>query len=176
MAAWRRRRALAVASTWRSSGGDPQTLLTGSVTASTLPPLPASTTFLTLDHSGNAVACALTMDNLFGTGRMVPGMGFLLAASPAAVPPPLLAAAIAWNANIHAFRAAVAGSGQEGAPMAVAVGMLNALRSQVPMAQPVPEPGRADVIVCGRYVPGENGSCGFAVDPREPGLAMSGGG
>ena len=62
------------------------------------------------------------MDNLFGTGRIVPGLGFLLAASPAGVPPPLFSAALAWNEHLHAFRAEVGGSGQEGAPMAVAVG------------------------------------------------------
>ena len=51
-----------------------------------LPPLPASTSFVTLDKDGNAVACTLSMDNLFGTGRVLPGLGVLLAASPAAVP------------------------------------------------------------------------------------------
>ena len=132
-----------------------------------LPPLPASTSFATLDKDGNAVACALSMDNLFGTGRVLPGLGILLAASPAAVPPPLYSAAIAWNENIHSFRAAVGGSGQAGAPMAVAVGMLNALRTNQPMATAVPDPGRANVITCTNYLPGENGSCAWAADPRE---------
>ncbi len=45
-----------------------------------------------------------------------------MAASPASVPPPLLAAAIAWNPNLGAFHAAVGGSGQEAAPLAVAAG------------------------------------------------------
>ena len=40
-----------------------------------LPVLPASTTFATLDQDGNAVVCATSMDNLFGTGRIVPGHG-----------------------------------------------------------------------------------------------------
>jgi len=136
-----------------------------------LPILPASTSFATLDKDGNAVACALSMDNLFGTGRVLPGLGILLAASPAAVPTPLYAAAIAWNDNIHAFRAAVGGSGQAGAPMAVAVGMLNALRTGQPMSAAVPDPGRANVISCARYLPGENGSCAWATDPRDAGLA-----
>ena len=46
--------------------------------------LPASTTFATLDRYGNSVVCALTMNNLFGTGRIAPGTGIVLAASPAA--------------------------------------------------------------------------------------------
>jgi gamma-glutamyltranspeptidase/glutathione hydrolase len=140
----------------------------------TLPPLPASTSFVTLDSDGNAVACALSMDNLFGTGRMLPGVGVLLAASPAAVPPPLYAAAITWNDKVHAFRAAVGGSGQAGAPSAVAVGMLNALRTDQPMATEVPDPGRANVIECSRYLPNQSASCGWATDPRDPGLAVGG--
>lgn len=169
-------RGLAVAQRWREGGANAQALLTASdLQEASMPPLPASTSFVTLDKDGNAVACALSMDNLFGTGRVLPGLGFLLAASPAAVPAPLYAAAIAWNDYVHAFHAAVAGSGQAGAPGAVAVGMLNALRTNRPMASAVPDPGRANVIECNRYLPGENGSCAFAVDPREPGLAVGGG-
>jgi gamma-glutamyltranspeptidase/glutathione hydrolase len=168
-------RALAVAARWRAGGADAQGLLTASdLQAASLPPMPASTSFVTLDKDGNAVACALSMDNLFGTGRVLPGLGFLLAASPAAVPPPLYAAAITWNENTHAFRAAVGGSGQEGAPVAVAVGMMNALRTGQPMAAQVPDPGRANVIECSRYLPGEDGSCAWATDPRDAGLAVGG--
>jgi gamma-glutamyltranspeptidase/glutathione hydrolase len=168
-------RALAVAARWRQGGVDPESLLTSApLQEAALPPLPASTSFATLDREGNVVACVLSMDNLFGTGRILPGLGILLAASPNAVPPPLYAAAIAWNDNVHSFRAAVSGSGQAGAPMAVAVGMLNALRTGQPMSSPVPDPGRANVISCTDYLPGENGSCRWAVDPREPGLAAGG--
>jgi gamma-glutamyltranspeptidase/glutathione hydrolase len=164
-----------VAARWRQGGVDGQSLLTASdLHEAPLPPLPASTSFVTLDKDGNAVACSLSMDNLFGTGRVLPGLGFLLAASPNAVPTPLYAAALAWNENTHAFRAEVAGSGQEGAPIAVAVGMLNALRTNRPMSAAVPEPGRANVIECNSYLPGENGSCAMAVDPREAGLAAGG--
>jgi gamma-glutamyltranspeptidase / glutathione hydrolase len=168
-------RALAVAARWRAGGGDAQALLAASdLREARLPPLPASTSFATLDKDGNAVACSLSMDNLFGTGRVLPGLGVLLAASPAAVTPPLYAAAIAWNENTHSFHAAVGGSGQEGAPVAVAVGMVNALRTDRPMAVPVPDPGRANVIECSRYLPGENGSCAWATDPRDAGLAAGG--
>ena len=168
-------RALAVAARWRQGGADAQTLLNArDLTQAPLPLLPASTSFATLDKNGNAVACALSMDNLFGTGRILPGLGILLAASPTAVAPPLYSAAIAWNDNIHSFRAAVGGSGQAGAPMAVAVGMLNALRTNQPMATEVPDPGRANVISCVNYLPGENGSCTWATDPREAGLAAGG--
>jgi gamma-glutamyltranspeptidase/glutathione hydrolase len=104
----------------------------------------------------------------------MPGMGFLAAASPASVPPPLLAAGLAWNDNTKAFRAAVGGSGQDGAALAVAAGMMNTLRTQQPMAALVPDPGRANVIACGRYLPRESDTCGWAADPREHGLATGG--
>ncbi|MGE0418542.1 MAG: gamma-glutamyltransferase [Acetobacteraceae bacterium] len=168
-------RALAVASAWRAGGASAEALLHGAPpSAYPLPPLPASTAFATLDRSGNAVVCALSMNNLFGTGRMFPGMGMLAAASPAAVPPPLLSAGLIWNKYTKSFRAAVGGSGQAGAPMAVAVGLSNTLRTQEPMAAQVPEPGRADVIACSRYLPSENRSCTWAIDPRLFGLALGG--
>jgi gamma-glutamyltranspeptidase/glutathione hydrolase len=169
-------RALAVSARWRAGGVDAQSLLSASdLQEAPLPSLPASTGFATLDNDGNAVACVLSMDNLFGTGRILPRLGFLLAASPAVVPPPLYAAAIAWNENTHAFRAAAVGSGQEGAPVAAAAGMLNALHANRPMAATVPDPGRVSVIECSRYLPGDNGSCAWASDPRDAGLAVGGG-
>jgi gamma-glutamyltranspeptidase/glutathione hydrolase len=167
-------RAIAVASRFRAGGGDPAALLASpDLGAGALPPLPASTTFATLDRDGNAVACAVTMGNLFGTGRVAPGLGFLLAASPRAIAPPLLAAGIVWNRNLRAFRAAVGGSGQEGAALAAAVATANTLRTGRPMPAPVPEPGRANVIACARYLPGSQSSCAGAADPRGAGLAAS---
>jgi gamma-glutamyltranspeptidase/glutathione hydrolase len=170
-------RALAVAVRWRDLAGkpgapSPQALLnTPDLPAVGVPALPASTTYATLDRDGNAVVCAVTMDNLFGTGRMIPGLGILAAASPAAVPPPLLAAGMVWNDNLRAFRAEVGGSGQASAPLAVAVALINAVRTGQPMSAPVPDAGRANVIDCSSYLPGVNAACGWATDPREFGLA-----
>jgi gamma-glutamyltranspeptidase/glutathione hydrolase len=165
-------RAIAVAARWRQTGGDPMAALAAAAPAASLPPLPASTSFVTLDKNGLAVACALTMDNLFGTGRVAPGTGVLLAAAPSSVSPPLLAAAIAWNNNIHAFRAAVGGSGQDAAAEGVAVGMINALAGDSPMPVAVPDPGRINAIGCPRYLPGDSGTCRWATDPRGAGLAV----
>ncbi len=164
-------RAIGVVAQWRQAGGDPQAMLAAASSGGSLPALPASTGFAVLDRDGNSVACAVTMNNLFGTGRIAPGTGILLAASPRAATPPLLAAAIAWNANLRGFRAAVTGSGQEGASLAVAVGLNNALRSNAAMPAPVPEPGRANAIACSRYLPDNDASCSSAVDPRSAGLA-----
>ena len=169
---------LAVASRWRQGGGDPAALLQAAATlpAATLPPLPASTAFAVLDRQGAAVVCALTMNNLFGTGRVAAGTGILLAASPAMVPPPLLAAALAYSPRRHAFRAVVGAAGQDGASLAAALAMTRALADAGPVAhpnaEPVPAPGRADVIACPGYVPGRPQSCGWAADPRGSGLAV----
>jgi gamma-glutamyltranspeptidase/glutathione hydrolase len=112
------------------------------------------------------------MDNLFGTGRVLPDTGLLLAASPVAVPPPELAAAIAWNEPTHAFRAAVAGSGQAAAGPGVAMALFNTLRTREAMAAPVPDPGRVNVGGCSGYLPGGDATCRFATDPRGAGLAV----
>lgn len=168
-------RALAVAAAWRSGAGNPEGLLNSEVTSDyPLPALPASTSFVVMDKDGNAVTCALTMNNLFGTGRMYPTTGVMAAASPAVVPPPLLSAGLVFNQNVSAFRAAAGGSGQQGAPLAVALGLMNTLRTYEPMPTQVPEPGRLNIIACGRYLPSENRSCAWANDPRDFGLAVGG--
>jgi gamma-glutamyltranspeptidase/glutathione hydrolase len=167
-------RAIGTALRWRSGGGDPQAVLASGASGGAMPALPASTGFTVLDKDGGAVTCALTMDNLFGAGRIAPGTGILLAASPGAAGLPLLSAGIAWNGRTRGFRAMVSGSGQEGAAVAVAAGINNALLSKTAMPQPAPEPGRANAIACARYLPGKEDSCAWASDPRETGLAATG--
>jgi gamma-glutamyltranspeptidase/glutathione hydrolase len=151
------------------AGATADTILAQAGAAPALPSLPASTSFLVVDRKGGAVACALTMNNLFGTGRIAPGTGILLAASPAAKPAPLLAAGIAWNENIHAFRAAVGASGQNGAGLAAGYAMAGTLSGG---SSPVPDPGRANVASCPGYLPGAPQTCRFTVDPRIAGLAV----
>ncbi len=46
------------------------------------PETPAATSFVVMDNGGDAVACTVTMNNLFGTGRMARGLGIILAAAP----------------------------------------------------------------------------------------------
>ena len=168
-------RGLAAAERWRAGGANSDQVLNADLPAPAVMPLyPASTTFATLDPDGNAVICALSMNNLFGTGRMVPGLGFLAAASPARVTPPLLAVALAWNEYGHAFHGAAGGSGQGGAPLAAATALYGALKTGQAMPGPVPDPGRANTIFCGRYLPGSESSCSAAADPRESGLASGG--
>jgi gamma-glutamyltranspeptidase/glutathione hydrolase len=146
----------------------------GAAAAPDVPPLPASTSFVVLDRKGGAVACALGMDNLFGTGRVAPGTGIVLAASPAAKPMAILTAAIAWSPGRRAFRAAVGASGQAGAALAGASAMSQALAGDLPQPLEVPDPGRANAIGCSRYVPGGEATCRWAADPRLAGLAAGG--
>jgi gamma-glutamyltranspeptidase/glutathione hydrolase len=169
-------RGLAAARAWRDGAGQPAALLAAAPAGpAAWPALPASTGLVVLDRQGMAVSCAFTMNNLFGTGRVAPGTGILLAAAPGigAVEPPLLSAAIAHNTNLRAFRAAAAGSGQAAAPMAVAAPMAAMLRGADANAAAgtAPEPGRSQAATCMRYLPGVAEACSVASDPRGAGLA-----
>ena len=111
------------------------------------------------------------MNNLFGTGRIAPGTGILLAASPTGAPTPELRATIAYRPGDGAFRAAATGTGQEEAPAAVAAGLATAL-GKLPVQ--APDPGRTNIISCPGAVPGGEASCTASADPRGQGLAIGG--
>ena len=135
-----------------------------------LPHLPASTSFAVVDRHGGAVACSLTMDNLFGIGRVAGGTGIVMGASPKRLPPPLLTAAIASEGN--RFRAAVTGSGQNDAADAVAAEMKQVLGGEKPGARPVTADGRINAISCPAGLPGGEGSCAGGTDARSAGLSV----
>ena len=168
--------AMAVASAYRNGTdqADPQALLKdANLPAGQIPPLAASTSFVTLDGSGAAVACTLTMNNLFGTGRIAPGTGILLAAAPDHGRAPLLAPVLIWNRPTNSFRAAIGGTGQEGAPLAAGMAAYNALHDRGrDFGQTVPEPGRVNGVNCPDRVPGDFNSCTWVTDPRGEGLAI----
>jgi gamma-glutamyltranspeptidase/glutathione hydrolase len=148
------------------AGADSAALPTPPVTARNLP---ASAAFMALDRNGGVVACDVTMNNLFGTGRIAAGTGVLLAASPRAAQTPILAAAIATSGE--KFRAAVTGTGQAGAGVAASTALSNVLTNA---NVPIPEPGRANIIFCPAGVPGGEASCTATADPRGNGLAVGG--
>jgi gamma-glutamyltranspeptidase/glutathione hydrolase len=172
-------RGLAVAAAWRLGGGEATALLaTAQPPAAGLEVLPASAGLMVFDRNGAAVACAFSLNNLFGTGRMAPGLGFLLAAAPntGTVRPALLSAALAYNPNLRAFRFAAAGSGQQAAPMAVAwPAAQHLLRGVAPadtLAQGVPAEGRTQLGACLNYLPGRVDLCLALTDPRGRGVAL----
>ncbi len=162
----------ATASYARTTGARAEAILDAQLPTGTLPPLPASTSFVTVDRTGGAVACDLTMGNLFGTGRIAGSTGIVLAASPADHPAPLLPLAIAYDKATGDFRAAVAASGQNEAAAAVAEALADTLRTHKPNVRPVTHAGRINVIACPDLLPGGSATCGGATDSRGTGLAL----
>ncbi|MDN7355239.1 gamma-glutamyltransferase [Acetobacter senegalensis] len=155
-----------------ASVADAQALLTaGSLpSGSALPPLPASTSFVVTDRQGETVSCALTMNNLFGTGRVAGSTGIVLGASPLRRPQPLLTAAIAHQGAAQ-FRAAATASGQNVAADTAAVALQAALAGGRP--EVTSGPGRANFVSCPAGLPGDSGKCFGWTDPRGSGLAIS---
>jgi len=85
------------------------------------PDNPYGTGFVAVDRDGSAVACTLTLNNLFGAGRVADGMGIILAALPAprGRGPDSLAPMLLIN-NLHnVFYMAAAASGGTAAPSAL---------------------------------------------------------
>lgn len=136
----------------------------------------AGASIVTLDREGNAVSCAFSMNNLFGTGRVVPGTGILLAAAPGigrveAAPLPV---GILARPDLRRFRAAASGSGGEAALAATALPLAAVQRrggSADPFAS-VPAPGRGVVLSCAGTVPTNSPACIGATDPRGGGVAL----
>jgi len=88
---------------------------------SSRPENPSATSFITADASGSAVACTLTMNNAFGTGRMARGTGIMLAAAPSAQGrgPSALGPMIAVNESSKQLYFAGAAAGGVAAPSAL---------------------------------------------------------
>ena len=110
---------------------------------------------------GATVSCALSMNNLFGTGRIAGSTGIILAASPTRLPQPLLAAAIAHQGG--RFRAAAAASGQNVAADTAAIALHAAVAGVRP--QVTQGLGRANLVSCPQGLPG--GTCFRWTDPRD---------
>lgn len=166
VAAWRARQ-----SSRGGSVADAQALLnSGSLPAGgALPALPASTSFVVTDRQGQTVACALSMNNLFGTGRIAGSTGIVLGASPAQRPQPLLAAGIAHQGKDE-FRAAAVASGQNVAADTAAIAMRAALAGVRP--QVTNGHGRANFVSCPGGISSGGGRCFGWTDPRGAGLAV----
>jgi gamma-glutamyltranspeptidase/glutathione hydrolase len=109
---------------------------------------PATAGFAAVDKNGGAVACDVTMNNLFGTGRIAAGTGILLAASPNTTPPATLAASVTTTPG-GSFRAASTGTGQAAISY-------------------------ANTITCPGGVPGGEATCTASADPHGQGLAIGG--
>lgn len=87
---------------------------------------PYVASFVTADQWGDAVACSFTMNGLFGSGRLAPETGVLVAGPlrPGAV---LLTPTIVGNKNTGDLRFAGAASGGLAAPLALSQVMVDSL-------------------------------------------------
>ena len=165
------------------AGADPQAVLEGAMPAGGALPalLGATTSFVVVDREGQAVTCAFTNNNLFGTGRIAPGLGLVLAAAPGigAVPPALPSVLLMSNSPLRAFRLAAAASGGEASPIALALAAREAMVGRsaadaVSAARPAEADrvGRVSLVHCAGYLPRDPSSCSWAADPRGHGLAL----
>jgi gamma-glutamyltranspeptidase/glutathione hydrolase len=116
---------------------------------------PTAAGFAAADRFGNAVACAVTLNNLFGSARIAQGTGVLLGAA-RRVASPSLTPIIVANHNARELKFVGAASGGVAAPTVMAgvlagvfqggLGLADAVRQPraVPLGEPnlvVPEPG-----------------------------------
>ncbi|MBF0251112.1 MAG: gamma-glutamyltransferase [Alphaproteobacteria bacterium] len=94
----------------------------------------ASTAFAAVDPDGVAVSCAVSMNAKFGTGRIAPGTGILMAAAPGigGRGPIDLAPMLIINENSHEFRMAAGASGGVAAPSALSAVVMRLLELEEP--------------------------------------------
>jgi gamma-glutamyltranspeptidase/glutathione hydrolase len=140
-----------------------------------------STSFVTVDGDGGAVACALTMNGAFGAGRVADGAGVAFAASPGAgkgkasnyLAPVLVARAKAKDG----LYAVAAGAGAPKGAAAIESMIAAALTGEAAAAQSALEAGPADArspanaILCMQGLP--RGTCTFHVNPKGSGVGFS---
>ncbi len=105
---------------------------------------PYAAGFVAADRWGSSVACSFTMNGLFGSGRMLPGSGLLLAdeQTPGAV---ALAPVVIGNEATGDLRFAGVVSGGLASPSALATVMLLALEDEKPLAEAIGAPRAAHV-------------------------------
>lgn len=143
---------------------------------------PGATGFVVADSYGNAVSCALTLGRPFGSGRIMPNQGFVLAdASAVAGGGEALATLLMINPNVHEFHLAIAGAGAGAAALQSAVArplLENEGDAQAAIAgaiSAVASGARVNVASCPQGIPPKPASCRAATDPRGAGYALRAG-
>lgn len=118
-----------------------------------MPENPAATSFVVMDRNGSTVACSLTMNNLFGLGKMVRGTGIMAAAAPVkGSGVTALAPMIVLNKDSTQLKFAAAASGGAAAPPALAMVALETLTDGQPLSRAIAvrrvvDTGAPDVLV-----------------------------
>ena len=124
------------------------------------PENPDGAGFAVGDRWGNAVACSLTMNRLFGAGRIAPDTGVLLAAPPLGGNDGTLSPSVAIlgnepNGDAHL---ALAASGGAAAPTALVAALLGVLALDQPLEEVIAAPrlhhgGAPDLVLYEAGVP-----------------------
>ncbi len=124
---------------------------------------PSAASMVAVDNTGSAAACAVTLNSLFGTGRVAPGTGIVLASLPgqggrgATALGPMLVV----NDHTPKFRFAAAASGGAAAPVAMVQVAAETLLAGVPLkdamaTKRVIGAGDPDVVYFEQFMPGLN--------------------
>ena len=100
---------------------------------------PAATSFVVVDREGSAVACSVTMNNLFGNGQIARGTGIFLAAMPGQGGRGFtsLGPMLAMNHHVGQFFLAAAASGGVAAPGAMIGVAARTLLAKQPLADAI---------------------------------------
>ena len=121
---------------------------------------PAGTGFVIVDLVGLAVAGNLTNYNLFGTGRVAPGTGIVLAAAPGQADRNALSLGpvLSFDAEFQSFRYAIAGSGGAAAMTATTSVLATSMQQGVTLEKAIEAPrvhhgGAPDIAVLEAAVP-----------------------
>lgn len=125
---------------------------TKSKPSSSLPPLPASTSFVVYDSDGMSVGCSLSDGNLFGTGRMAGLTGVVLGASPMRYPMPLYTVAHTRTSQDEIM---VAASGQNSAGYYAFEGLKAGLDGHLKHGDNGAFDGGSNVVACKLHNPGK---------------------
>ena len=141
-----------------------------------------STSFVTVDGEGGAVACGLSMNGSFGAGHATKASGIVLASTPNATTtghgsdylvPVMVVRAKASDGLYGAGAGAGAPKGAAtvvNAAIAALTGVDGALNNAL-NAGPADETSPANIIFCPQGLP--RGSCSFHVNPKGAGVGLS---
>ena len=99
-----------------------------------------TTSFAIVDRSGMAVACGLTMNGLFGAGRLAPGTGIILAAPLDSQLAPPISPVVLVDRSSRQMILAASGGGDGAAPGALAAVLLAVIDGELPLDKAVLKP------------------------------------
>jgi len=103
---------------------------------------PSATSFLVADKDGLAIACVLSLHNLFGIGRIAEGTGIFLAAAPnrQGMGPQSLAPLLVLDRASGALKMIAAASGGTAAPTALAWTAVNVFLEKLTLSKAIDRP------------------------------------